>query len=256
VLRQLWTAAGVLFLIGLWKCGSLAVGEALLVPAPEAVLAKLAQLAVTPRFLSSLLGTFLRLMAALAVSIPLGLAAGLAAGLSPSAERFLRPFFAVISATPVMSIILIAYLWFGAEKTPSFAAFLMIFPVVTANTLSGVRAIDPKLEELFAVYRMNFWEKARFLYFPSLTPFIAAGCRAALGLCWKVVVAAEVLVQPLLALGTGMQRAKAALDTTGLFAWTAAAVLASALSEWIFRFTPLGKDAGRHGAGQILRGRR
>ena len=143
-----------------------------------------------------------------------------------------------------MSIILIAFLWFGAEKTPSFAAFLMIFPVVTANTLSGIHAIDPKLEELFAVYRMNFWEKARFLYFPSLTPFIAAGCRAALGLCWKVVVAAEVLVQPLAALGTGMQRAKAALDTTELFAWTAAAVLASALSECLFRLTPLGKDAG------------
>jgi NitT/TauT family transport system permease protein len=48
-----------------------------------------------------------------------------------------------------------------------------------------------------------------------------------------VVVASEVLVQPLLALGTGMQRAKAQLETPELFAWTLATVIAAALTEWV-----------------------
>jgi NitT/TauT family transport system permease protein len=46
-----------------------------------------------------------------------------------------------------------------------------------------------------------------------------------------VVVAAEVLAQPVRALGTGMQNAKAQLETPELFAWTAAAVLLAGTTD-------------------------
>jgi NitT/TauT family transport system permease protein len=229
--KYLWGGAGIVVMILAWKIASLVVATELLLPPPETVFLRLFTLVTTPRFLRSLAFTFVRLLSALAVSIPLGIVAGLAAGLSARAEAFLRPLFSIIAATPVMSVILIAFLWFGAERTPSFAAFLMVFPVITVNVMAGIKALDPRLEEVFAVYRMNMREKVRYLYLPSLAPFIAGGCRASLSMCWKVVVAAEVLVQPLLALGTGMQRAKAALDTAELFSWTAATVIAAAFSE-------------------------
>jgi NitT/TauT family transport system permease protein len=231
--KNFWSVAGICFILLVWKTASLIVAQDLLLPPPESVLAKLVALVTTPRFLRSLLFTLFRLLSALAVSIPLGIIAGLVSGLSVRAAAFLRPLFSIISTTPVMSIILIAFLWFGAERTPAFAAFLMVFPVITANVMTGIKAIDPKLEELFAVYQMDMREKIRYLYLPSLAPFIAGGCRASLSMCWKVVVAAEVLVQPLLALGTGMQRAKAALDTAELFSWTAAAIIVAALSETV-----------------------
>jgi NitT/TauT family transport system permease protein len=130
-----------------------------------------------------------------------------------------------------MSVILIAFLAFGAEKTPIFTAFLMVFPVIAANTIAGVKAVDPNLVEMFKVYYPGRLEKLRYLYIPSLLPYLAAGIRSALSLGWKVTVAAEVLVQPLSALGTGMQLAKAQLETPELFAWTAATVIAAALSD-------------------------
>jgi NitT/TauT family transport system permease protein len=251
VVKNAWGVAGVCFILLAWKAASLAVSQDLLLPPPEKVGAELVSLLATPRFLRSLVRTLLRLLSALAVSIPLGIAAGLVSGLSARAAAFLRPLFSIISATPVMSIILIAFLWFGSERTPSFAAFLMVFPVITANVMTGIKAIDPKMEELFASYKMDMREKIRYLYLPSLAPFIAGGCRASLSMCWKVVVAAEVLVQPLLALGTGMQRAKAALDTAELFSWTAAAVIAASLSEtalwWIMRLASRKRRA--HGYG-------
>jgi NitT/TauT family transport system permease protein len=231
--KHLWGIAGIAFILLVWKAASLAVAEDLLVPPPESVFVKLVTLVGTPRFLRSLVYTFVRLISALAVSIPLGIIAGLVSGLSARAYAFLRPLFSIISATPVMSVILIAFLWFGSERTPAFAAFLMVFPVITANVMTGIKALDPKLTELFTVYKMDMREKIRYLYLPSLAPFIAGGCRASLSMCWKVVVAAEVLVQPLLALGTGMQRAKAALDTAELFSWTAATVIAATLSETV-----------------------
>jgi NitT/TauT family transport system permease protein len=97
--------------------------------------------------------------------------------------------------------------------------------------MAGVRAVDPKLTELFKVYGLSGFEKLRYLYIPALLPYLAAGLHSGLSLGWKVIVAAEVLVQPLSALGTGMQMAKAQLETPELFAWTAATVIAAALSD-------------------------
>jgi NitT/TauT family transport system permease protein len=110
----------------------------------------------------------------------------------------------------------------------------MVFPVMAANTLEGVRMTDLRLRELFKVYKIRKSDTLRYLYIPSLGPFILGGLRSSLSLCWKVVVAAEVLVQPLRSLGTGMQQAKAQLETAQLFAWTIATVLAAAFTQGLF----------------------
>jgi NitT/TauT family transport system permease protein len=83
---------------------------------------------------------------------------------------------------------------------------------------------------------MSRGEFLKYLYIPSLVPFILGGLRSSLSLCWKVVVAAEVIVQPLRSLGTGMQQAKAQLETPELFAWTAATVIAAALTQGLLSF--------------------
>jgi NitT/TauT family transport system permease protein len=226
-----WTLAGVLCLAGFWEGAARFFGNSLILPGPLEVIGLFAALIGTGRFLYALLSSFLRVVLGIAIAAPLGILAGIAAGLDKRAGFFLKPLFMVISATPVMSVILIAFLWFGQERTPVFTAFLMVFPVMAANTTAGVQGVDSSLRELFAVYRISFWDTLRHLYLPAILPFILGGIRSSLSLCWKVVVAAEVLVQPLRALGTGMQNAKARLETPELFAWTAATVIAAALSQ-------------------------
>ncbi|MDR1286238.1 MAG: ATP-binding cassette domain-containing protein [Treponema sp.] len=226
-----WTAAGITFLLLLWEAASLAWGSDLLLPGPLPVLARLLELLPARRFLLSLARTFFRVTLGILISVPLGIAAGLAAGRSRAAAAALKPLFEVISATPVMSVILIAFLWFGAERTPVFTAFLVVFPVMAAAAIEGVRSVDPKLKELLDVYRIRGAARMGALYLPSVAPFILGGLRGSLSLCWKVVVASEVLVQPVRALGTGMQDAKARLETAELFAWTAGTVCAAAFSQ-------------------------
>jgi len=53
----------------------------------------------------------------------------------------------------------------------------------------------------------------------------------------QAVAAAEVLVQPMRSLGTGMQQARAHLNTGELFAWTAATVCAAAVCQGILSLT-------------------
>jgi NitT/TauT family transport system permease protein len=102
---------------------------------------------------------------------------------------------------------------------------------MSANVIEGMKSTDPKLKELFTAFRMNAGETLKYLYIPSLVPFILGGIRSSLSMCWKVVVAAEVLVQPLRSLGAGMQQAKAQLETPELFAWTVATVIAAAATQ-------------------------
>jgi NitT/TauT family transport system permease protein len=221
----------------------------LILPGPLPVLLRFIRLLSNPVFLGSLLQSFLRVLAGLVISIPLAVSAGLAAGLDRRVAAFIQPFFSVISATPVMTLILIVYLWFGTERTPVFTAFLMIFPVMSANTLLGVRSADKKLLEMTVVFGLTRKETVREFYLPSMAPFILGGLKSSLALSWKVVVASEVLVQPLRALGTGMQRAKTQLETAELFAWAAATVLAAGLSEFLFtRFVKKRKNAVPHDA--------
>ncbi|MDR0377594.1 MAG: ABC transporter permease subunit [Spirochaetaceae bacterium] len=230
-LPVLWTLPGVLCLLVLWESAARFLGSSLLLPGPVQVAGVFFALVRTERFLRALVSSFLRVILGVAIAAPLGILAGIAAGLNRRADYFLKPLFTVISATPVMSVILIAFLWFGQERTPVFTAFLMVFPVMAANTVAGVRGVDSGLKELFAVYRIPPGDALLNLYFPAIVPFVLGGLRSSLSLCWKVVAAAEVLVQPLSALGTGMQNAKARLETPELFAWTVAAVIAAALSQ-------------------------
>jgi NitT/TauT family transport system permease protein len=235
-----------------WELGARGAGRPLILPGPLPALERFLGLLGKPVFLAALGASFLRVLLALAVSLPLGLAAGIAMGLDRRGAAFFQPLMALISATPVMSVILIAFLALGQERTPVFTAFLMVFPVAAAASAQGVRSADPQLRELFAVYKIPRGETLRYFYIPSILPFVLASLRSSLSLAWKVVAAAEVLVQPLLGLGTGMQTAKARLETPELFAWTAAAVSAAALCQLLLSLV-LRLLRGRPGRGWMLR---
>ena len=229
--RFFWIASGIIFLLLVWDIAARIFGSDIILPGPLPVLGRLAALVPTRRFLVALGNSFLRVTGGIVIAVPLGITAGIAAGLNRRVRFFIQPLFSVISATPVISVILIAFLFLGSGRTPVFTAFLMVFPVMTSNVIEGINSTDPKLKELFTAFRMSRAETLRYLYVPSLVPFIMGGLRSSLSLCWKVVVAAEVLVQPAMSLGAGMQQAKSRLETPELFAWTAATVCAAALTQ-------------------------
>ncbi|MDR1398755.1 MAG: ABC transporter permease subunit [Treponema sp.] len=226
-----WISIGIAALLVAWATGATITGSEILFPTPVSVIKRFFALAHSARFFQALFHSFLRVLLGMAISAPLGIAVGVIAGLDTRAASFFQPLFTLVSATPVMSVILIAFLLMGADRTPIFTAFLMVFPVMAANTLEGIRSVDPRLTEVFSIYPVSLKIRLHALYIPTLIPFITGSLRASLSLCWKVVAAAEVLVQPARALGTSMQMAKAQLETAELFAWTLATILAAALSQ-------------------------
>ena len=223
-----------------WQAGAAALGNDLLLVTPVAVARRLGELLLTADFWATLGFTFSRI--ALGFLIALALAAILAAlaAAVPFIETLLRPYVAVIQSVPVASFIVIAFLWLSARRLSTFIAFLMVFPVLYTNLLQGIRAADRNLLEMADVFCLPFARRVRCIYLPALRPALGAGCRVALGLCWKAGVAAEVIGVVAQSVGGKLYDAKAYLEIADLFAWTVVIVAVSALFERVFLFV-LGK---------------
>jgi NitT/TauT family transport system permease protein len=224
----------IAFIIALWKIASLGVGLEIILPSPERVIKAIAGIASNRHFTSAVGATALRGLSAFGISMFLGLGLGLASGASRRFEGFMAPGITVIRATPVLAVILIALIWFPSGIVPVFSAVIMAFPVVAADVAAGVRSTDQRLIDMarsFGVSRRQALVRVRL---PSAMPHVVSAARNAVGLCWKVVIAGEVLSQPVDAVGTGMQGARIMLETAEVFAWAAVGVFLCAVSDGLF----------------------
>ena len=224
----------------------MALGNDLLLVTPIAVARRLGELIVTADFWATLGFTFSRISLGFLLALALaGILAALSAAV-PFIETLLRPYVAAIQSVPVASFIVIAFLWLSARRLSTFIAFLMVFPVLYTNLLQGIRA-DRNLLEMADVFRLSPGRRVRCIFLPALRPALFAGCRVALGLCWKAGVAAEVIGVVARSVGGKLYDAKAYLEIADLFAWTVVIVAVSALFERVFLFL-LGKifDALEH----------
>lgn len=222
---------GVVAFLLAWKLLAESFGMEILLPPPESAFARLFELLPNREFWLTIRATILRAIYGFTLSFLAGLAVGLAAGTHPGFNRFISPILSVLRATPVMSVILLGMLWFVTDLVPVFVTFLMVFPLICANTLEGVVQIDRKLLEMGRLYGLSRLQRLLHILLPSLFPYLIAAANAGFGMAWRVTIAAEVLSQPREAIGTGIRFAQINLEIPEVMAWTVAAVLLSMLTE-------------------------
>ena len=221
--------------LGVWQLAAAAVGRELLLPGPLAVGRALLALAGTADLWLSALATLARVFLGLAWGTAAGTALAFLTHFSPWADRILSPAVRVVRATPVVSFILLVYLWVARSAIPWVIAGLMVLPVVWGSLTAGLGSLDRKLLEMAHAYRFSRLKTLRLVYLPALRPHFSAGVLTAFGLAWKSGVAAEVLCPPNRAIGSRIQQAKLALETPELFAWTLVIVALSLLLEGALR---------------------
>lgn len=223
------------FWLGVWLLAAQAVNQPLLLPGPGTVFARLLALAGTADFWLSVGATLWRVFLGLFWG---AVAGGLLAALThafPPVDAVASPAIRVVRATPVVSFILLVYLWVPRGAIPWVIAELMVLPVVWGALTAGLDSLDGKLLELGRAYRFSRGKQLRLIYLPALRPHLSAGLLTAFGLAWKSGVAAEVLCPPDRAVGSRIQQAKLGLETPELFAWTLTIVALSLLLEGLLR---------------------
>jgi|GEM_PF-991142 ABC-type nitrate/sulfonate/bicarbonate transport system, permease component len=207
------------------------VNSSLLMPSPAETFTALAGLIVQKNFWISLGATFYRVAVGLAASFVSGVLLALLASRSLMLQSLLRPVVAAIKSTPVVSIIVLALVWFSSSFVPIFSCVLLCFPIFFANTLSGIQTVDKGLLELAAVYRVRRGRVVREIVMPSVLPNVYSATSICLGFSWKSVVAAEVLSSPQYSMGFELYKTKLYLKTPELFAWTVAIIVISIVVE-------------------------
>ena len=231
VRKCLRTFAVLLFWLLVWALAARAVGQELLLPSPLQTAQKLAALVQTPDFWLTVSRTILRVLTGILAAVLLGILLSLLTHASALAKALLSPVMTLLKSTPVASFIILALVWLGRSTVPVFIAGLMVLPVVWANVSTGLGRVDPQLLELGRVYRLPRARVLTRILWPSVLPYLRSALRSALGLGWKAGIAAEVLTVPPYSIGKQIFEAKLYLETTELFAWTAAVVLLSFLIE-------------------------
>ena len=232
LLRKLLPAAGAgLFWLAVWSLLAALVGKELLLPSPGQVLRCLVQLAAGAEFWRTVFRSIFRVLSGILAATVLGVLLAALTEHSRVCRLLLAPLMTVVKSTPVASFIILALIWLGRDILPVVITGLMVLPVVWANTTAGLDGIDPHFLEMAKVFSLPRQRVLRRIVWPSLLPYLRSALCSALGLGWKAGIAAEVLTVPPRSIGKNIYEAKLYLETTELFAWTAAVVLLSFLIE-------------------------
>lgn len=117
------------------------------------------------------------------MSAIVGIAAALVLATSRVIERAFAPYTVFLQTVPIVAIAPLLVVWFG----PGFRAVVVsslivsVFPVI-ANTLAGLRSVDPALKDLFRLYGATRGATLIKLTLPWAVPNIVTGMRIASGL--------------------------------------------------------------------------
>ncbi|HEY3668416.1 MAG TPA: ABC transporter permease [Polyangiaceae bacterium] len=117
------------------------------------------------------------------LSVCLGTLAGLLFSLSRWLERGLYPYALFLQTVPIVAIAPLLVLWFGPGlRAVSVSAFIVsVFPII-ANTLAGLRSVEPRSTDLFRLYGASLTDTVLKLRLPTAIPSMMTGYKVASGL--------------------------------------------------------------------------
>ncbi len=233
-------------LLLLWEAASRLVQKEILIPPLSMVAGEIFRILSNPESLVVIGATLGRILSTFFLSLALAFLLGIPAGLWKALELMLKPLEITIRSVPTMGVILLAVIWLGSEGTPFFVTALIIFPVLYRSLMDGIRNIDPALAAFHKVHHVPFFKRLFHFYVPSIAPFLRTGCISGLGLGFKVMIAAEVLSQPQIAIGTTFQIERSRLNTAGVMAWCIILIVLAAIFEKLL------KKAGRSSGRKVL----
>jgi NitT/TauT family transport system permease protein len=119
----------------------------------------------------------------LTASVAVGVLSAIALSASRWVERAFYPYAIFFQIVPIVAVAPLLVIWFGyGWRAVVAAAFIVsVFPVI-ANTLAGLRSVDPALLDLFRLYGSGRFARLVKLELPWALPSLFTGLRIAAGL--------------------------------------------------------------------------
>lgn len=224
-------AFGTLFWLVLWQAAAMALSKSIILVTPAAAVKRLSELCFEADFLKTVLNSFLRIGSGFFAGVITGTALAVLSAVFSFAKAVISPAMSAVKAVPVASFIIFALFFLKSSALSFLISALMVMPVIYDAVSKGIENADGKLIETAWLFGLSPMRKARYLYFPSVMPFLNAAFRTAAGLAFKSGTAAEVIGQPEFTMGDMLYRSKIYLETADLFAWTIVIIMLGKLFE-------------------------
>jgi NitT/TauT family transport system permease protein len=229
--KVLFIGAGILTMLILWQLLSLFFSE-YIIASPSATLAALGNLISNGSLWSEFGYSLARLIIGLAIGWIIGVSLGILAGLNKRLQAFLEPMRWAVMTVPAIIISVLAMLWFGMGSVQVvFMTGLITMPVSYVSTLEGMLAIDVRITEMAAVYKIPSSLRLKEIYFPGIGTAVMSGLTLASGIGVRATILAE-FIGARNGIGHDLFLSWTFLDTPALFAWILAAFALLGLVEF------------------------
>lgn len=221
--------AAVVFWLLVWQGAAMLTAQPVFFPTPADTARAVFELMPTSAFWVSIGRSVGHVLLGFSLGAGLGIGCAFLSFSIPSFEVLLAPLLAVMTAVPVVSFIILAMFWLPSGLLVSAICVPVVMPILYNGTLSGLRAMDERLNEMATIFGIHGMKRFRGIVLPQLAPFWTSALRVGMGMAWKSGIAAEVIAMVRLSMGHGLYLSKIYLEGDRLFAWTVCIVLLSAI---------------------------
>jgi NitT/TauT family transport system permease protein len=202
-----------------WEAMARAVASPL-IPDVSEIFAEIERIVVSGAAAEQIGLTLSRILLGFVAAALVSLAVGIPAAKLPVVRRFFEPAIVLGLTIPGLVWALLCVIWFGISLwTPIVSIALGISPALVLNVIQGIRSIDSDVSEMAHVFRLSTLTKFRYIWLPSLVPYLFSGTRLGFSLAWKVIVLVELFG---MSNGVGYQLNSefSAQNVGGVLAWT------------------------------------
>ncbi|MGL1921486.1 MAG: ABC transporter permease subunit [Hyphomicrobiales bacterium] len=237
ILTYLWSgwggAASLFILLAAWEYGHLNMGS-LILPSPKESIQALAFAIINEDAIFDIAITFKRAFYGFGAAVLLASASGIISGMSMTMSMALRPIVTFTMGVPPIAWIILALMWFGNDDmTAAFTVFVVVFPIIFASAMQGMRMRSTELDEMADIYKLSPTQKFMHIHIPQIISYLFPAWIVALGMSWKIVVMAELLGTEH-GIGAAMATARVNIDTAVTMGWILMIIFNLLLIEYLF----------------------
>lgn len=224
-------------LLVVWHFTAVSINNDIILPFPAQVFAQMSSDLLNPHFFIIVSSTVSKAFSSFFIALLLGTLLGILAGAVRLVENFFHPVDILLKTIPNITYMFILLLWLPSERAVSFVIFFIVFPVIYASVLHGMKVMDQDMKDVLALYGETFFTKFWKIYLPQVFPFVKSAVFSTMSLSIKVGVMAEVLGQVKYGIGKEMYLSKLNLDMINVFSWTIWIIVLVAVFEAITKFS-------------------
>lgn len=202
---------------------------------PASTVTELWRLLGEPQFLDAIAVSLGRLLGGLGIAAVIGIPLGVLFGSRAIVEDATNPVVQFLRMTSPLAWAPLAIVLLGAGTgaVVALVALAAVWPIVL-GVAAGVRALDRGHAKVARSLGASRWEIFRSTALPALAAPITGSLRVALGICWVVIVPAEMLGVSN-GLGYAILNARDNVDYSGLAATMLAIGILGFLLDRVFR---------------------